>query len=281
MPPTASGALYSNALLSCSSLTTHSPLFRCFAIDLLGFGYSSKPPPGGQGDSAPNTVYNFETWGEQLSDFAQELCLGPAFLVANSVGGIAALQAAVTTPALVRGVVLLDVSLRGLHVSKQPPLARPLIAAFQRLLRTSALGQAFFMNIAQPSTVRTVLREAYGDSSAVTDELVSLILEPGKRPGAAAVFLDFISYSSGPLAEDLLKRVTCPVLTVWGERDPWESVQLARQLYSPEAFPGVVERFVTLPGVGHCPQDESPQKVNPLVAEFVTRHSGADALRQV
>ncbi len=253
--------------------------FRVFAIDLLGFGFSSKPDPGGRdGVSAPNGVYNFEAWGEQLADFCESVAGGPAFLIANSVGGVAALQAAVTRPQLARGVVLLDVSLRGLHVSKQPAFARPLIAAFQRLLRTSPLGDAFFGNIAQASNVRAVLREAYGDASAVTDELVDVILQPGLQPGATAVFLDFISYSSGPLAEDLLPRVRCPVLTAWGEKDPWESITLARQLYSPEAHPGIVERFVTLPGVGHCPQDEAPQLVNPLVAEFVARHSGMAAL---
>lgn len=43
--------------------------------------------------------------------------------------GLAGLQAAVTRPEEVRGVVLLDISLRGLHVSKQPAPFRPLIKA--------------------------------------------------------------------------------------------------------------------------------------------------------
>jgi hypothetical protein len=55
--------------------------------------------------------------------------------------------------------------------------------------------------------VKNILRQCYGDKSAVTDELVSDILTPGLQPGAAAVFLDFVSYSSGPLPEDLLPRV--------------------------------------------------------------------------
>lgn len=43
-----------------------------------------------------------------------------------------------------------------------------------------------------------ILRQAYGRKEAVTDELVQAILRPGLQPGAASVFLDFISYSSGP-----------------------------------------------------------------------------------
>ena len=242
--------------------------YRVYAVDLLGYGYSSKPSPGALG-SLPNSVYNFENWGAQLTDFCAAVCGGPAFIAANSVGGLASLQAAVDSAPLVRGIVILNVSLRGLHITKQPAFARPLIAAFQSLLRTSNLGQSFFASVAQESSVRAVLREAYCDKSAVTDELVQCILQPGLQPGAASVFLDFISYSTGPLAEELLPRVRCPVLTVWGERDPWESCELARVLYGPEANPGVVKRFVALPGVGHCPQDEAPHLVNPLLVSWV------------
>ena len=34
-----------------------------YGIDLLGYGYSSKPSPKEFGE--PNTLYNFETWGKQ------------------------------------------------------------------------------------------------------------------------------------------------------------------------------------------------------------------------
>lgn len=56
-------------------------------------------------------------------------------------------------------------------------------------------------------TVKSILQQCYGDKSAVTDELVADILQPGLLPGAAAVFLDFVTYSSGPLPEDLLAKV--------------------------------------------------------------------------
>ena len=46
----------------------------------------------------------------------------------------------------------------------------------------------------------------------MTDELVQIILQPGLDPGAADVFLDFISYSDGPLPEELL-----PLVKVSGE----------------------------------------------------------------
>jgi len=241
---------------------------QVWAIDLLGYGYSSKPTPDPEN---PNTIYNFFTWAEQLLDFQREVMGGgPAFYISNSIGGIPCLQAAVDEPSAVKGVVLIDVSLRMLHVSKQPPLARPFIAWFQRLLRTTSLGKYFFSQVAQERQVRQILKEAYCDPETVTDELVDAILKPGLQPGAAEVFLDFVSYSGGPLPEELIPEVSCPVSIIWGERDPWEKVEWGRDF---QRF-GPVEEFVPLPGVGHCPQDEAPQLVNPVLARFVKRHSG-------
>lgn len=92
--------------------------------------------------------------------------------------------------------------------------------------------------------------QAYHDDSAVTDELVDFILEPGLQPGAADVFLDFICYSFGPLPEELIPKATCPILIGWGEKDPWEPIELGRAYGEFEN----VEDFVVLPNVGHCPQ---------------------------
>jgi pimeloyl-ACP methyl ester carboxylesterase len=94
---------------------------------------------------------------------------------------------------------------------------------------------------------------------------VDAILRPGLLPGAAEVFLDFISYSGGPLPEDLLRQVACPVSIVWGEADPWEPLNKGREFAEYES----VVDFTILEGVGHCPQDEAPQRVNPLVLKFV------------
>ena len=62
---------------------------RVYAIDLLGFGGSDKPTPG---EPLP---YTFETWGQQIGDFCQEVVQTPAFLIGNSIGCIAAMQAAI------------------------------------------------------------------------------------------------------------------------------------------------------------------------------------------
>lgn len=234
---------------------------RVFAIDLIGFGYSAKPAPGEE------IQYTFETWGQQLLDFCREVIGESVLLVGNSIGCVAALQAAVLEPAWVRRVAMLDCSLRMLHDRKRATL--PWYRRFgsvwlQQVLANRAIGQFFFSQIAQPKTVRKVLLQAYGRKDAVTDELVDLLLKPAFEPGAVDVFLAFIRYSQGPLAEDLLPSVTCPVLVLWGTEDPWEPIALGRAFAD---YP-CVQDFIPLEGLGHCPQDEAPEVVNPILQKW-------------
>lgn len=239
---------------------------RVYAIDLLGYGYSDKPDPR----AAPaNSLYNFENWGAQAVDFIQQVIGTPAVCVCNSVGGLVGLQAAQMAPQLVPAVQVINISLRMLHVSKQNPLQRPAVNALQNVLRETDIGRWFFQSVAKPQSVRNILQQCYGDPTAVTDDLVDVILKPGLQPGAVDVFLDFISYSGGPTPEELMSSCPVPVSVVWGEADPWEKYEWGVKFKDFQP----VEEFISLPGVGHCPQDEAPQLVNPIVQRFVARHA--------
>lgn len=236
--------------------------FQVYAIDLIGFGGSAKP--------APNTEieYTFETWGQQIAAFCREVVGGPAFLVGNSIGSIVAMQAAVDHPDMALGVALLDCSLRLLHDRRrdQLPWYRRLGAPIlQNVLSVRWLGQGFFRLIAKPNTVRKILLKAYSRPEAVTDELVDLLMRPAADPGAADVFLAFTRYSQGSLPEDLLEVLPCPALMLWGEDDPWEPIAMGREL----AKYACVQEFIALEGVGHCPQDEAPERVNPILQDWI------------
>ncbi|KAH1076877.1 hypothetical protein GYH30_052407 [Glycine max] len=101
--------------------------------------------------------------------------------------------------------------------------------------------------------LQVAISKCYHDTSKVTDELVQIILGPGLEPGAAEVFLEFICYSGGPLPEELVPQVKCPILIAWGDKDPWEPIDNGRNY---ESFDSV-EDFIVLPNVGHCPQFSS------------------------
>lgn len=239
---------------------------RVYAIDLIGFGGSAKPTPGAPID------YTFDTWGQQIVDFCREVVGAPAVLIGNSVGCIAAMQAAVIAPEQVISVALLNCSLRLLHDrrrAQQPWYRRIGAPLLQKVLSVPSVGQGFFRLIAKPKTVRNILLKAYGNPEAVTDELINFLMVPAADPGAADVFLAFTAYSQGPLPEDLLAELPCPALILWGEADPWEPVDLGRDL---ARFPQV-KKIITLPGVGHCPQDEAPDQVNPILQQWVLHYN--------
>jgi hypothetical protein len=63
---------------------------------------------------------------------------------------LAGLQAAIDCRAKVRGVQLMNISLRMLHASKQSPWSRPYVKALQDTLRTTQLGRMFFASVAKP-----------------------------------------------------------------------------------------------------------------------------------
>jgi pimeloyl-ACP methyl ester carboxylesterase len=94
-------------------------------------------------------------------------------------------------------------------------------------------------------------------------------MKPAQDSGAAEVFLAFTAYSQGPLPEDLLPRLTCPTIFLWGTADPWEAIALGQEF----AKFDTVEKFIPLEGVGHCPQDEAPELVNPILLEFIAEIS--------
>ncbi|KAL5980778.1 hypothetical protein ACLOJK_028688 [Asimina triloba] len=249
---------------------------RVYSIDLIGYGYSDKPNPH---EFPTNSFYTFETWATQVNEFCVDVIKDEAFFICNSIGGLVGLQAAVMEPKICKGMMLLNISLRMLHIKKQPWFGRPFIRSFQNLLRNTVIGQLFYKAVATPESVRNILSQCYYDTSKVTDELIQKILLPGLEPGAVDVFLDFICYSGGPLPEELLPNVKCPVLVVWGEKDPWEPIELGKAYGDFDA----VEDFIALPNVGHCPQggdlmDEVPDLVNPLVETFVARHSTSKAI---
>lgn len=245
---------------------------RVYALDLIGFGGSAKPTPGPL-QPGQQIEYTFETWGQQIADFCQQVVGGPALLVGNSIGCIAVMQAAVDHPEMTPAVALINCSLRLLHDrrrAQQPWFRRIGAPLLQKVLKIQWLGRSFFKQIARPATVRKILLKAYARAEAVTDELVEMLMTPASDVGAAEVFLAFTGYSQGPLPEDLLAVLPCPATLLWGEKDPWEPITLGRNL----AQFACVEQFIPLEGVGHCPQDEAPELVNPILQAWIQAHAG-------
>lgn len=236
---------------------------RVYALDLIGFGASDMPKP------SDNFQYTFETWGTLISDFCREVIGSPTVLIGNSIGAIAAMQTAIMAPELVIKTILINCSLRLLQEEKQltlPWYRRVGTKFMQSVLSNRAIAQLFFDQVRKPQVVRKILSQAYVRKEAITDELVDILVKPAQNSNAVDVFVAFISYSQGPTPESLLAKLPCEAIILWGENDPWEAIALGREFTKFSC----VSQFIPIANAGHCPQDEAPTEVNPILISLLT-----------
>jgi len=248
---------------------------QVMAIDLLGFGDSDKPPSRLDGElGRPGSVrYCFDLWGQQVVDFIHER-IGdrPLHLIGNSIGGVVALTAARLLEAEGRPpvqVVLIDCAQRLLdrkRLAELPPWERAGRPLLQRLVRQRRAIALLFRVLARPAMIRRVLTTAYPSGGNVDEELVRLLHRPATDPGAVESFRGFVNIFDDHLAPDLMAEMRVPVRMIWGSRDPWEDPAEARRWAA--TLPCVKELRV-LEGLGHCPHDEAPERVNPLLLEWI------------
>lgn len=251
-----------------------------YVLDLLGFGDSDKPPSRLDGESPrPGDVrYCFDLWGEQVADFvAAHVPDGPLHLIGNSIGGVVALTAARLLERRGRPpcqVVLIDCAQRSLDAKRLAELpaweraARPLL---MRIVRQRWVIAPLFRLLARPDMIRRVLAIAYPSGRNVDDELVHLLHRPSTDPGALESFRGFVNIFEDHLAPDLMAELNLPVRLLWGGKDPWEDPALARDWAERLAC---VRELRVLDGLGHCPHDEDPEQVNPILLEWI---AAADA----
>jgi len=216
--------------------------------------------------------YNFFTWSELITDFCNAIVpheTEQVTLVCNSIGTMSSLQAVIDTPDLYNGVFCIAPNFRELHSAEvgMPRVTMPFLRFVQRQLREK--GQGLFTALAKPDTVKEILNEPYAVASAVDDILVKVLLDPLLNEGASDVVFDMLSYSAGPLPEQQLASFPPgkPVWICYGKVDPWTPPGRVEALINKTP----VEKVVGWDGVGHCPHDEAPELVNPLLFEFLNR----------
>jgi pimeloyl-ACP methyl ester carboxylesterase len=229
--------------------------FQVWAIDLLGFGRSAKP----------ELQYSGDLWRDQLSGFITDVIGQPAVLAGNSLGGYAALCVAAQQPTVVAGLILLNSA--GPFSDSQPP--RP-VNPLQKLSRAILLqpwaNYLLFNYVRRRSTIRKTLEKVYLDKTAVTDELIEDIYRPSCDSGARQVFASVFKTPQGEKVDILLQQLTCPLLVLWGEGDPWMKVRERGSKFRQHS-PNLTEHYLP---AGHCPHDEIPDQVNSLMRSWVT-----------
>jgi pimeloyl-ACP methyl ester carboxylesterase len=239
-----------------------------YALDLLGFGESAKPP----------VEYSIELWRDLCLDFIAAFCgEEPVLLGGNSIGSLVALAtAAASPPGRTAGVLLLNCA-GGMNNSARSDdwravLAAPLFAAVNALLKSS-FAEAIFDRVRTRENITQLLRGVYAAGPArVDEELVSLVFDAAQDTGALEACVAIVTGPPGPRPEDCVPAVAAPLCVVWGDADkltPHDGP--VGQFFA--RLPSVRPRtsFHLLPSLGHCAFDESPDTVLPIVLQFAAR----------
>ena len=245
--------------------------FNCYAIDLLGFGESSQP--NALLDYEPyekNSIkYSFDLWSSQISTFCSEVIKAPVYLVGNSIGGVIALKAAEILNDDCKGVVLIDCAQRTMddkRLKKSDVLMNLLRPVLKTLVRQRIISNTLFSRAANPKIIKKILTQAYPSGKNIDEELIEILYRPSKRKNSKEAFRGFINLFDDYLATDLFDKINAPIQLIWGEKDPWESINEAKEWT--KNFKNI-KGLDIIKGAGHCPHDEEPEKTNDLIIKFV------------
>ena len=209
------------------------PHYRVICPDLPGFGDATR-----QADES----YTIAEQVERLRTLLDQLAPGRIHLGGNSMGGFIAAQFAATYPERVASLWLLDAA--GTEAAQSSPMLlhfrdtgqTPLLVRqpsdFNKLIAACSHRQPFL-----PYCVRTAL----GRRAAADFELHSRIMQ---------------QLAGVPLLEQQYRELAPPALIVWGECD---------QVLHPSGADTLLSlcrhgRAILMPGVGHLPMVEAPQR---------------------
>ncbi len=176
-----------------------------------------------------------------------------ASLVGHSMGGRFAWRFAAAHPERVDKLVLVSpdgFSSPGFEYGKTPQL--PAVAGIMPYVLPRAM-------------VRMNLVAGYTDPAVVTDALLARYYDLLRAPGVRAALLERTRQTvlEEPMA--ILRQVRAPTLLLWGEQDGM--IPFANSTQYLQSLPDV--RLVALPGVGHLPQEEAPQRSIGAVRQFL------------
>jgi pimeloyl-ACP methyl ester carboxylesterase len=232
------------------------PEYTVHAIDLPGFGSSSKPLPAS---------YNAQFFARHVLRFMDTLAIDRAHLVGNSMGGRVAIEVGLHAPSRVHTLSLLAPSMafkRGREWSPLIRLLRPELAAIPHVLRSNQVRDRFWNMIAEPDS----LDPAVGDIAA--DEFLRTYRSRTARiafyAAARQIYLEAPDGQRGFWTR--LPKLRPPALFIWGNEDPLVPARFSRHVA--EALPEAPQ--VVLPHCGHVPQIELPERTHALIREFVS-----------
>ena len=236
-------------------------VFRVYAFDLLGFGFSDKPAVAS---------YSADLYVELITDFIREVSGSPANVIASSLGAAYAIRVADEHPELINSMIL-NGPAGADALNRRPGMAG---AAFYGLLQSPVLGTSFYNVMASERSIRDYARDnLFYDHRRVTDRLVANLYATSHQAGAQHAIAAFLAGYLNTDTQSPFARLTQPVVLVWGKQDATMPLEkgLSLQELNPRASLEVFDYCRMMP------EQEQPEKFNSLVRSVFLARSAAAA----
>jgi len=208
--------------------------YAIYALDMLGHGYSDKPPRN----------YLIGDYAQSVVAFADKLGLERIILCGNSVGALIALEVAATHPTRVAELILVGC---------------PAWDAWQRMerLTIAALDYDVEGNPLPPSVTKLAMHY-----TQVTPELLEWVSQQRARAGIwmKKTLIAIGLYDVIPK----LPMVKCPTLVLFGSQD----ILREQEKILLEGIKGA--RHAVVENAGHLPQIDNPQGFLREVNQFLS-----------
>lgn len=225
--------------------------YRVYALDLLGFGRSTRP----------DVRLDADVMVAQLTAFLEEVVGEPAVLVANGLAAAHAIRIAAKRPELVTGLVLIG-------PTGYERLARPQTPARAQtfeLLR-GPLGELLTSFLVEEDGQLYYLLQSYADPASLTPEVRASFDTNLKARDARWVVFSFVTGNLDQDVSELWPATTQPSLIVFGTEPSFTRIEDAEPflLARPDA------RFLPLRGAKVLPNEERSEAFNEAVVSFLT-----------
>jgi pimeloyl-ACP methyl ester carboxylesterase len=225
-----------------------------YALDLLGFGQSDRPP----------LEYDAELYVRLISEFAREV-IGSGrgiVLVASSLTGAFAIEAAARQPELFGKLALIEPT--GIRVLAAPPT--PAQYALYNLLRSPIVGDSIFNALtSKPGLSSFLKRDVYANPDEVTAEMVAEYHTAAHQEGGKYALAAFIGGRLNLDIADSFASLKQPILITWGREATITPVWQLEDFL--DANPQAEGRIIAHSGL--LPHDEQAAQWLAVVRDFL------------
>lgn len=229
---------------SIDALAEH---YKVFAIDLWGFGYSSREP----------LAYGYQLYADQLSGFMDRLGIQKASLIGQSMGGGTIIKYAIANQSRVDKIILVDAAgmpnklpIMG-RISNLPALGELLYSINNNFMRRFTLGSTFVYN-------KDILSDGFYEQLTRFHKIekTSEVMLKITRNQFFDTLTDEINILAG---------MEVPILIVWGKEE--KSIRLPIGIELARKLKG--SKLEILEQAGHCSNIDQPGQFNRLVLDFL------------